>query len=585
MNDLPAGGSFLIGQTNPNLIFTVEDFNDEHKMIYRTAIGFVTDQVLSVMDDLETKKDGLNRELLQAAGELGLLGADAPEEYEGYDLDKVSSCIIAECVGKGGSFVQTHGGQTGIGIVPLVFFGTHEQKLKYLPKLVSGEIVASYALTEPGAGSDALNAKTKAILSADGTYYTINGAKQFITNAGFADIFVAFAKVDGDKFTAFLIDANSEGVSTSPEEHKMGIKGSSTRSVYFDDVKVPAENVLYKVGKGHVVAFNTLNNGRFKMAANTIGIAKYAFDLSIAYANERKQFNQPIAEFGLIKEKIAEMASKVYTMESIVYRTAGMLENKIHSADTSGPEGGLVLSECFDEYSLECSINKVCATELLGYVVDEGVQIHGGYGYIAEYPIERLYRDSRIYRIFEGTNEINRTVVANTLIRRGFSGQIPLKEAIDNIQAKLAADVVPFRNNPGDLVQASKDITLFALGVAMQKYDKKISKYQEIIGKLADLMIMAFAMESDWLRAQKAIANDGMESAQLKINMATIFINSAISKTYDSAKEILAAIAEGDELVELYKDLQSLLRYIPQNNIALRQEVAAAMISANKYTV
>lgn len=583
MSDLPKGGSFLLESTNKNDIFTVEDFTDEHKMIYRTAIGFVNDKVLPVMDDLEAKKENLNRELLVAAGELGLLGADAPEEYDGYDLDKISSCIIAECIGKGGSFVQTHGGQTGLCIVPLVFFGTHEQKQKYIPRLVTGEIVAAYALTEPGAGSDALNAKTKAVLSDDGKYYVLNGSKQFITNGGIADLFVAFAKVDGDKFTAFLVDAHSEGVSISPEEHKMGIKGSSTVSVYFDDVKVPVENVLYKVGKGHVVAFNTLNNGRFKMAANALGIAKFAFDLSIAYANERRQFNQPIAEFGLIKEKIAEMAAKIYTVESIVYRTAGMLEDLINNKDTSGPEGGAVLAECFDEYSIECSINKVCATEYLGQIVDEGVQIHGGYGYIAEYPIERLYRDSRVYRIFEGTNEINRTVIANTFIRRSLSGKIPLIEAIAEIQTKLEKGI-PFRTDTADLVQAAKDIAIFTIGAALQKYGKNISKQQEIIGNIADILIVAFAMESNWLRAQKALANNALDSA-LQVNLAALYINSAIIDVFNWSQKILAAIAEGDELVKLCQDLRKLLQYTPQNNIALCQAVARHFIQAVKYAV
>lgn len=582
MTDLPKGGEFLLGPTDPQSIFTVEDFSQEHHMIYRTAIGFVNDKVLPVMNDLEAKKDGLNKELLVASGELGLLGADAPEEYGGYDLDKVSSCIIAECIGKGGSFIQTHGGQTSIGIVPLVFFGTHEQKLKYLPDFVTGELVAAYALTEPGAGSDALSAKSKAVLSDDGQYYILNGAKQFITNAGIADVFITFAKIEGDKFTAFIVDAHAEGVSTSPEEHKMGIKGSSTRSVYFDDVKVPVENVLGEIGKGHLVAFNALNNGRFKMAANTIGFAKYAMDVSVEYANERRQFNQPIAEFGLIKEKIADMAAKIYAMESTVYRTAGLLENKVHSMDVSGPDGGRVVAACFDEYSVECSLNKVFTTECLGQVTDEGVQIHGGYGYISEYPIERLYRDSRVYRIFEGTNEINRTVITNTLIRRGLGGQIPLQQVIAGVQAQLAAGI-PTRNDASDLVQACKDIALFTLGAALEKFGKKVGQHEEIVGKLADIIMSAFVMESALLRAQKALVRDGQDSAQLKMKMAAIFIYSNIDNVFNRAKEILAAIAEGEKLCSLCEDLSKLLQYTPQDTITLRQQVAQAISSANKY--
>ncbi len=438
MSNLPKGGSFLFGETKPQDVFTPEDFCLEHKMLYRTTMGFVTDRILPVMDDLEAKKEGLNRQLLQEAGELGLNGADIAEEYGGMPMDKISTTIIAECMGRSGSFAMTQGGQTGIGSMPIVMFGNHEQKQKYLPGIASGEKVGAYALTEPGAGSDAMSAKTRADLSPDGKYYILNGTKQFITNSAFADLFIVYAKIDGDKYTAFIVDADSEGLSLGPEEKKMGIKGSSTMPVIFEDVKVPVENQLFEIGRGHIVAFNILNLGRYKLSANALGGSKYALELASTYANERKQFGTAIANFGLIKEKLAEIAIKTYVTESMVYRTGGLLEGMLHGLDTSGENGGQVAAKGIEEYALECSMNKIFATEALAYAVDEGVQIHGGYGFSAEYTIERLYRDSRIYRIFEGTNEINRTIIPTTLLRRSAKGDLPLKEAIAKLKEEIA---------------------------------------------------------------------------------------------------------------------------------------------------
>ncbi len=584
MHDLPKGGSFLFEQTDPLSIFTPEDFTDEHRMIFRTALGFVTDKVLTQMDELEDKKEGLNKELLMQAGELGLLGTDVPEEYDGYAMDKISTCIIAECMGRAGGFAMTHGGQTGIGQLPIVYFGTHEQKLKYLPGIVSGELGTAYALTEPGAGSDALSAKAWAVLSPDGKHYILNGTKQFITNSAFADLFIVFAKIDREKFTGFIVDADSEGLTTGPEEHKMGIKGSSTRTLILEDVKVPLENVLYEIGKGHVIAFNILNMGRYKLAANSIGNCKQAIELAAQFAVDRKQFGQPISEFGLIKEKFAEMATRTYVAESMVYRTGGLLDGMMHSLDMSGPDGGQVAVKGIEEYALECSINKVYATEVQGYVMDEGVQIHGGYGVTSEYPIERLYRDCRVYRIFEGTNEINRTVIASTLVRRGLSGQIPLKEAIAKVQEQLT-DGISARNGEADLIQAAKETLLYILGTTLKIYDKNILKHQEIIGKIADMCMQTFGMESAWLRAQKAVVNDGEEAARIKLNMAKVFINIAIGNIINLAREVLAAVAEGDELVKCLADLQKLSQYTPCNTIAIRQDIAAAVTAAVKYVV
>jgi len=584
MSNLPKGGSFLFGQTDPQDIFTPEDFTLEHKMIYRMATGFVTDRVLAQMDELEGKKEGLIRELLEAAGELGLNGADISEEYGGMEMDKISTTIIAECMGRSGSFAMTQGGQTGIGSMPIVMFGTHEQKQKYLPGIATGEKVGAYALTEPGAGSDALSAKTRADLSSDGKYYILNGTKQFITNSAMADIFIVYAKIDGEKFTAFIVDGDSEGLSTGAEEHKMGIKGSSTRSVIFDDVKVPVENVLFEIGRGHVVAFNILNLGRYKLAANSLGNAKFALELSASYANERKQFGTPIANFGLIKEKLAEMAIKIYVMESMVYRTGGLLENMMDSLDTSGDDGGQVAAKGIEEYALECSMNKVFATEALGYIVDEGVQIHGGYGFSSEYTIERLYRDARIYRIFEGTNEINRVLIPTTLLRRAAKGDLPLEDAIAKLKREIAAGSL-VREGEAGLVQAAKDILLLTMGVGLAKYGKDLPKHQEIAGRLADLAIRAFAVESAWLRSQKAVANEGGAKAKFKLSMAMAYINSTVGLLEYSAKETLTALAEGEELASLLENLQKLTQYTTRNTVVLRQEIAAAISGEGKYVV
>lgn len=582
--NFPKGGSFLLSPTDPQDIFTPEDFTEEHRMIAKMVDDFVTDKILANMEDLEGKKEGLIRELLQAAGELGLLGADIPEEYDGMDLDKISSTLIAEGMGRSGSFAMTQGGQTGIGSLPIVFFGNAEQKKKYLPGIVSGEKIGAYALTEPGAGSDALAAKTKAVLSTDGQFYILNGSKQFITSAGMADVFIVYAKIDGEKFTAFIVDGNSQGLSTGAEEKKMGIKGSSTRTVVFDDVKVPVENLLFEIGRGHVVAFNILNMGRYKLAANSVGHAKFALELSATYANERKQFNTPIANFGLIKEKLAEMAIRTYAIESMVYRTGGLLENILHSMDISGADGGQVAAKGIEEYALECSINKVFATEALAYVVDEGVQIHGGYGFISEYPIERLYRDARIYRIFEGTNEINRNLIPTTMMRRVTKGDLDLKQGIEKLNEQLKTGV-KVREGAGDLVQAAKDIFLYSIGVGLDKYGDALLKQQEILGRLADLAMGAFAMESVWLRAQKALAKDGEAGSKLKNSLTEAFIYSNIGKLELIAKETLAALADGEALQALDIDLKKLVVYTPRNVIALRQEIATAVSAEGKYSV
>lgn len=583
-SDLPKGGGFLVSQTDPSAIFTPEDFSDEQKMVYDTAYAFVNEQILPVMDRLETKEPGLSEKLLKECGDLGMLGLEVPEEYEGYYMDKICTAICCEAMGLAGGFCMTYDGQTGIGQLPITYFGNHEQKLKYLPGIVSGDLPSAYALTEPGAGSDALSAKAWARLSDDGKYYILNGTKQFITNSQWAKLNIVFAKIDREKFTGFIVETDSPGLSYGPEEHKMGIKSSSTRTLILEDVPVPVENVLYEIGKGHVIAFNVLNMGRFKLAANAVGNCKQAVELSAQFANDRKQFGQSISEFGLIKEKFAEMATKTYVIESSAYRTAGMLEDIMHTEDLSGADAGQKTAKLVEEYAIECSINKVFATEVQGWVMDEGVQIHGGYGVTSEYPIERLYRDCRVYRIFEGTNEINRTVMTNTLLRRGFAGDFALKEAIDKTRALIAAGA-PVRNGAADLVQAAKDITLYTIGAVTDKLGKNIAKHQEIVGKLADMFMAVFNMESAWLRAEKSVARDGQDSARLKLSMAKVFIYNSIGSMVILAQEVLAAVVDKEELQPALMDMWRLCQYTPEDTITLRQEIAQAVTSAGKYVV
>lgn len=581
MTNLPKGGSFLFGTTDFNDIFTPEDFDDEHRMVADSMTSFLDENVFAVMDDLEAKKDGLMRELLVKAGEYGFLGMDIPEKYDGTETDEICSTIIAEKVGATGSFAISHGGQTGIGNLPIVYFGNEEQKQKYLPAIVSAEKITAYALTEPGSGSDALSASTKAVLNPEDTHYILNGGKTFISNAGMADIFIVYAKIDGEKFSAFIVDADTEGLTTGAEEKKMGLKGSSTRSVFFDNVAVPVENLLYEEGKGHVVAFNILNVGRHKVAANGLGAAKYALDLATQYANERKQFKVPIAQFGLMKEKLGEMASRIYAAESAIYRTGGLLENSLESFDRSGTDGGQLTAKAIEEYAMECSLEKIFASEVEGYAVDEGVQIHGGYGFIAEYPIERLYRDARIRRIFEGTNEINRIIIPTTLLRRAKKESIPLWQSISEAHSKAKTEQ-PVHETKEDIVQAAKDVFLFTFGLAHEKYGADFMKQQEILGRLADMAGLTYVMESSLLRTQKAAAKNG-QNVQLKSDMATVFIYSAIEQISLAAKEILLNLDDGEAGQEMLASLKNLGQYNAVDIIATRSKVADAISAAGKY--
>lgn len=584
MNDMIKGGGFLITKTQPDMIFTPEDFTIEHKLISETTSGFVERRVMPQMDVLEAKNEGLTKELVLELGELGLLAADIPEQYGGIETDKISSLIIAEELGKTGSFAIAQGCQVGIGSLPIVYFGNEQQKRKYLPDIASGNKLAAYALTEAGAGSDALAISAKAKLSPDGKFYILNGTKQFISNAGYSDIFIVFAKVDGDKFSAFIVDRGSEGFSIGREEKKMGLKGSSTCALILEDVKVPVENLLFEIGRGHVVAFNILNMGRLKAPASCLGAAKYALELSAIYANERRQFKAPIAEFGMIKEKIANMAVGIYVAETMLYRTCGHIDEAMRLLDTGGPDSGRMIAKAIEEYAIECSINKVFSTEALAYIVDEGVQIHGGYGYIHEYPIERLYRDARIFRIFEGTNEINRTLIPTILMRRGVKSTLPLNEAVATLK-NVMKNGLPDRLTPEDLVQAAKDIFIFTLSVSIEKYGESLTREQEILGRISDIAILAFAMESAWLRAEKVVQKTGGKIAHLKMKMGRAFIYDTIDKIRQAASQVIAAVENGNELRRLREDLSELMKYTPIDGIALKREIASAIFETGKYVV
>ena len=471
-----SGGSFLLAEQRPEDVFTPEDFTEQHQLIGQTAEEFAVNEILPNIDKIEHKDFSITRDLLKKAGELGLSGVEIPEAYGGLEMDKVTAAVIADHIAKYAGFATTWGGHTGIGTLPIVYFGTEEQKKKYLPRLASGEIVGAYALSEASSGSDAMNCRTRAQLSSDGTHYVLNGEKMWITNAGFADLFTVFAKVDGEKFTAFLVERTFPGISIGAEEHKMGIRGSSTCPVILNDCKVPVENLLGEIGKGHVIAFNILNVGRFKLGAMCIGGARVALENSIGYAKQRKAFNKVIADFGLVREKIANMAVGIYAGESLVYRTVGMMDAALNQVDKNGPDAAKETRKAIEEYAVECSIIKVWGSEMIDYVADEMVQIYAGYGFVEEYPAERTYRDARINRIFEGTNEINRLIITGFLLKRAMSGQLPLMPAIKKLMDEVLsgpASTDDFEGplaDEGRLASQAKKLGLFAAGAATQKY-------------------------------------------------------------------------------------------------------------------
>ncbi|MBD3860972.1 acyl-CoA dehydrogenase family protein [Bacillus sp. 28A-2] len=590
MEDVKKGGSFLIDETNYEHIFTPEDFSDEHQMIGKTTEDYILQDVVPHIDQIENHEFEHSVRLLKKAGELGLLGADVPEEFGGLGLDKISSAIITEKFARAGSFSLSYGAHVGIGSLPIVLFGNQAQKETYLPGLASGETIAAYALTEPGSGSDALGAKTTAVLNEAGTHYVLNGEKQWITNSAFADVFVVYAKIDGEHFSAFIVEKDFPGVKTGPEEKKMGIKGSSTRTLILEDAEVPKENLLGEAGRGHVIAFNILNIGRYKLAVGTIGASKRVIQLSAEYANQRKQFNTPISQFSLIGEKAANMSAKLYAMESAVYRTVGLFEQRMGLLSEEEQKDGKQIAQSIAEYAIECSLCKVLGSETLDYIVDEGVQIHGGYGFMQEYEVERAYRDSRINRIFEGTNEINRLLVPGTFLKKAMKGELPLLQKAQTLQEEL---MMMMPEEPGDqpldqekyLLAHAKKIALMVAGMAAMKYGKALDKEQEILVNIADIVNDIFAAESAILRTEKAIAASGAEKNAQKLAYTQIFTQEAFLKIEAHAKESLIAMEEGDALRMSLSALRKLTRFTPINVIAKKREVAKRIFEAEKYIV
>jgi alkylation response protein AidB-like acyl-CoA dehydrogenase len=581
------GGSFLIEERTPEEIFTPGDFNEEHRMIADTTRQFMDAEVLPRIPELENKDWALARALVKSAADLGLVGANIPEEYGGLGLDQTSGALIAENIGRSASFATTLGAQSGIGLLPIVYFGTEAAKQKYLPPIAAGDLITAYALTEAGSGSDAMAAKATAKLSDDGTHYILNGEKMFITNGGFADIFIVFAKVDGDKFSAFIVD-RQEGCKNGAEEHKMGIKGSSTTPLILADAKAPVENLLGEIGKGHKIAFNILNIGRFKLGAMCLGGMKLAMHESVRYANERQQFGRSISSFGAIKFKLGEMAIRTWVGEAMTYRTLGMIEEGLAAVTDSKDMDARL--KAIEEYAAECSIIKVALSEYCDYVTDEMVQIFGGYGYSADYPAERAYRDTRINRIFEGTNEINRMLIPGRLMKAALSGRLALLPAAQALMDEiLSPSMASFELDESllateqKLVQNAKKVALMTLGTAAQKYMMGLSEQQEILMSVADIVMDTFAMESAILRARKMAGVQGDAAVALQLDMTRVFCNDAVERIEADAKNTLAAMAEGDELRTLLAALRRFTKMTPMNTVAARQRIANAMIEANKY--
>lgn len=583
---LVKGGAFLIEELAPEDVFTPEDFTEEHRMIAETTRQFVDNEVVPRTDELEQHDWKLSRELIGKAAELGLIGANIPEEYGGLGLDQTSGALVGENIGRSASFATTLGAESGIGLLPIIYFATEAAKQKYLPKIASGELVTAYALTEAGSGSDAMAAKATARLSEDGTEYILNGEKMWITNGGFADIFIVFAKVDGDKFSAFIVE-RQPGLTSGAEEHKMGIKGSSTTALVLSDVRTPVENLLGEIGKGHKIAFNVLNIGRFKLGAMCIGGMKLMVHESVRYANERHQFGKSISSFGAIKAKLGEQAIRTWVGESMIYRTLGLIEAGVGSVDSKDMDARL---RAIEEYAAECSIIKVALSEYCDFVADEMVQIFGGYGYSADYPAERAYRDSRINRIFEGTNEINRMLIPGRLMKSALSGNLPLLPAAQALMDEVLSPQIGSLDDDDTLlaaeyklVQNAKKVALMTLGTGAQKYMMKLGDQQEILMGIADVIMDTYAMESAILRARKLAAAQGEAAAARYVEMTRVFCNDAVGRIESRAKSTLAGMSEGDELRTLLAALRRFTKLQPMNTIAARQQIANDMIAANKY--
>ncbi len=586
------GGSFLIEERAPDEITTPEDFSEEQRQVARTASDFVLNEVLPAAEEIEAKHFDVTRALLKKAGDLGLMAVDIPEAYGGLAMGKVTSAIVADYLSKLGSFSVAFTAHCGIGTLPIVWYGTDAQKQKFLPRLATGDFIGAYALSEATSGSDAMNIRTRAALSADGTHYILNGEKMWISNAGFADLFTVFAKVDGEKFTAFLIEKGTPGFSVGAEEHKMGIRGSSTCSLALSDCKVPVENLLGEVGKGHHIAFNILNIGRFKMGAACVGGARTVLGHAIGYAKQRQAFGKPIADFGLIQKKLAESAAQLFAVQSMAYRTVGMMDDALSALAGEAADNPREIQKCIEEYAVECSILKVAGSEMLEMVVDHAVQIYGGYGYVEEYPVERAYRDSRINPIFEGTNEINRLIITGWLMKRAMAGQLPLlaaiKKLMDEVLEPPSLDDVS--DHAGEhlygeaqLLAGMKKLALFTAGAASQKYMNALADQQEVMADLADIIIQVYALESALLRARK-LHGSGHPLAHIAPAMVRLYAAGAMDIVELASRRIVAAVAEGDTLRVQLAICRRLARHIPEDIYASSRQIAQHLVEYGTWT-
>ena len=582
------GTAFLIEESAPQDIFTPEDLSEEHLAVGHMVDEFWANEVEPNLAAIREKKPDVAMAVLRKSVELGLTAMTIPEEYGGTAMDLPSLMVTSERMGRDGSYGGWHSAHTGIGTLPVVYFGNEQQKRKYLPKLAKVEMLAAYALTEPLAGSDALAARTRADLTPDGKHYVLNGQKMWITNGGAADLFTVFAKVGGEKFTAFLVERNFPGVSSGAEEHKMGITGSSTTAVYLDNVPVPVENVLGEIGRGHVIAFNILNIGRLKLGPASVGAAKNVLAISLKYAKQRKAFGSSIADFGAIQHKLAEMAIRIFAAESMTWRVVGLIENQMHgaspehaNASAKAPSASTQELKAIEEFAAECSMVKVYASEMLDYVVDEGVQIHGGYGYHHDYAVERAYRDSRINRLFEGTSEINRLVITGMPLKRAARGLLPLFEAASAVLQQAEPQAVA-ADAELSLVHDAKKIALLTLGVAHQKYGAQLEQQQEIIMNLSDIIMEVFAMESSLLRSRKLAAAGGGANAA---DACAVYLRDAIARVELSSRAVLSACAQGDELRRNLSRLRGYANHDPVNAIALRRQIAGRLLASERYTV
>ncbi|HET6996711.1 MAG TPA: acyl-CoA dehydrogenase family protein [Chitinophagaceae bacterium] len=583
------GGEWLVKESSPFEIYTPESFTEEQRMIRDMCDQFLDTEVYPILDRIDNLEPGLMKSLLTKAGEQGLLSVAFPEEYGGLGKDFITATIVNEYLGAGHSFSVAIAAHTGIGTLPILYFGTPEQKQKYIPKLITGEWAGAYGLTEPNSGSDALGAKTTAKLSPDGKYYLLNGQKCWITNGGFAQIYTVFAKVDGDKFTAFIVERGTEGFTQGPEEHKMGIKGSSTVQLYFQDAKVPVENVLGEIGKGHKIAFNILNIGRLKLCAAAVGGARRALNTSVEYAKTREQFKQPISNFGAIKHKLAEMAIRIFVAESALYRTASWVDEKEKELLAAGKPFNEALLGAAEEYAIECAMLKVYGSEVLDFVVDEGVQIHGGNGFSAEYNISRAYRDSRINRIYEGTNEINRLLTLDMTLKRAMQGRLNLMGPAMDVSKELmsipdfgAEDETPFAKEK-KLVNNLKKAILLAAGAAVQKLMMKIESEQEVLMNIADMAIATFNAESVLLRVMKIVDQQGEAASQYQLNIMRTYLYDAADSVNKFGKDAINSFAEGDEQRMILMGLKRFTKTEPFNSKEARRAIADKMINVGKY--